>query len=121
MALATLKMNFLSARFKKYFENVSWLIFEKGFTLGAGMVVGIYVARYLQPERFGLLNYAISFVSIFSAFSTLGLEQIIVRELARQPERQRELLGTGFILKVAGSSVLILLMTIVLFFMRHDS
>jgi len=120
MTLATLKMHFLTARFKKYFENVSWLIFEKGFTLAAGMVVGIYVARYLQPERFGLLNYAISFVSIFSAFSTLGLEQIIVRELAKAPEKKLDLLGTGFILKIAGSGVLILLMVIVLFFMNHD-
>lgn len=120
MNLATLKTHFLTERFKKYFENVSWLIFEKGFTLAAGMVVGIYVARYLQPERFGLLNYAISFVSIFSAFSTLGLEQIIVRELAKNPEKKLDLLGTGFILKVAGSGVLILLMIIVLFFMNHD-
>ena len=120
MALATLKMHLQSVRFKKYFENVSWLIFEKGFTLLVGMVVGIYVARYLQPEQFGLLNYSISFVSIFSAFSTLGLEQIIVRELARNPDRRLDLLGTGFLLKVAGSGVLILLMVIVLFFMNHD-
>ena len=71
-------MQFFSQRFKKYFENASWLIFEKGFTLVVGMVVGIYVARYLKPESFGLLNYAISFVSIFSAFSTLGMDQIVV-------------------------------------------
>src|SRR5688572_30948770 len=99
-------MNFFSQRFKKYFENVSWLIFEKGFTLLVGLVVGIYVARYLEPEQFGLLNYAISFVSIFSAFSTLGMDQIIVRELATQPEKQADLLGTGFILKLCGSGVL---------------
>lgn len=114
-------MNFLSLRFKKYFENISWLILEKGFTLFVGLVVGIYVARYLEPEQFGLLNYAISFVSIFSAFSTLGMDQIIVRELARQPEKQSDLLGTGFILKVAGSGILILLMVIILVFMDHDA
>src|SRR3954471_11009688 len=93
----------LTQRFRKYFENAFWLIFEKGITLAAGVAVGIYVARYLQPENFGLLNYAISFVSIFSAFSTLGLDQIIVRELARNPEKKLDLLGTGFILKIAGS------------------
>ncbi|HEY3429119.1 MAG TPA: flippase, partial [Cyclobacteriaceae bacterium] len=114
-------MNFLSHRFKKYFENVSWLVLEKGFTLLVGLVVGIYVARYLEPERFGLLNYAISFVSIFSAFSTLGMDQIIVRELAKQPEKQSDLLGTGFMLKLAGSGVLILLMIIIIVFMDHDA
>ena len=73
-------MHFITHRLKKYFENAFWLIFEKGFTLFVGMVVGIYVARYLKPETFGLLNYAISFVGIFSAFSTLGMDQIIVRD-----------------------------------------
>src|SRR6187551_3052415 len=97
---------YIPIRFHKYFENVSWLIFEKGFTLIVGMVVGIYVARYLQPDSFGLLNYSISFVSIFSAFSTLGMDQIIVRELAKDPSNQRALLGTGFMLKMAGSGVL---------------
>jgi O-antigen/teichoic acid export membrane protein len=116
----TTSMQFLSQRFRKYFENISWLFFEKGFALFAGMIVGIYVARYLKPESFGLLNYAISFVSIFSAFSTLGMDQIIVRELAKQPERQSDLLGTGFILKLAGSTVLIVMMLVILVFMNHD-
>jgi O-antigen/teichoic acid export membrane protein len=113
-------MQMLSLRFKKYFENVFWLIFEKGFTLFVGMVVGIYIARYLQPENFGLLNYAISFVSIFSAFSTLGMDQIIVRELARRPGSYPELMGTGFLLKAGGATFLILIMLVILQFMNHD-
>jgi O-antigen/teichoic acid export membrane protein len=113
-------MHFITHRLKKYFENAFWLIFEKGFTLFVGMVVGIYVARYLKPETFGLLNYAISFVGIFSAFSTLGMDQIIVRELAKGGKRD-DLLGTGFVLKGAGSIVLILLMVATMFFMGHDS
>jgi len=111
---------FLSRRFRKYSENISWLFFEKGFALLAGMVVGVYVARYLKPESFGLLNYAISFVSIFSAFSTLGMDQIIVRELAKQSGKQSDLLGTGFILKLIGSVILIVMMLIILLFMNHD-
>jgi O-antigen/teichoic acid export membrane protein len=108
-------------RFRKYAENAFWLMAEKGFALAAGMVVGIYVARYLRPEAFGLLNYSISFVGIFSALSTLGLEQIIVRELSRNPERKEELLGTGVALKLAGSVVLILVMGIFMISMRQDS
>src|SRR5690349_12809577 len=100
----------LIQRFRKYAENAFWLMAEKGFALAAGMIVGIYVARYLRPEAFGLLNYSISFVGIFSALSTIGLEQIIVRELSRNPERKEELLGTGVVLRLAGSVVLILFM-----------
>src|SRR5882672_4982630 len=112
-------MEFVASRFRKYIENAFWLIFEKGFSLFVGLVVTVSVARYLRPENYGLLNYALSFVSIFSAFSTLGIDQIIVRELAKDPSKKEELLGTGFILKIAGSAFLIVLMTIVLLFMNH--
>src|ERR1041384_7403377 len=104
---ATSSLTQFIQRFRKYAENAFWLIAEKGFALAAGMVVGIYVARYLKPEAFGLLNYAIGFVGIFSALSTIGLEQIMVRELARHPERKEELLGTGVYLRFIGSIVLI--------------
>jgi O-antigen/teichoic acid export membrane protein len=111
----------LALRYKKYFENASWLIFEKGFSLMVGMFVGISVARFLQPEAFGLLNYGIGFVSIFSAFSTLGMDQIVVRELARGKRSSEDLLGTGFVLKLCGSMVLIVLMLVILLFLDHGT
>jgi O-antigen/teichoic acid export membrane protein len=114
-------MYVLAQRFRKYFENAFWLIFEKVFTLFVGMLVGIYVARYLHPESYGLLNYTISFVSIFSAFSTLGLDQIVVRELAKGTERQNDLLGTAFVMKMIGSVVLMGVMVGLMFFMQHDA
>jgi O-antigen/teichoic acid export membrane protein len=113
-------MHFISLKFKKYLENVLWLIVEKGFSLFVGVVVGIYVARYLHPESYGLLNYSISFVGIFSIFSTLGLDQIIVRELAKDQERRDDLLGTAFVLKLLGSCFLLLVMLIVAIVMEHD-
>jgi O-antigen/teichoic acid export membrane protein len=105
---------------KKYAENISWLIVEKGLSLFVGALVGIYVARYLKPESYGLLNYSISFVSIFAALSTLGLDQIMVRELSRQPAARNELLGTGLMLKACGSTLLILMMVGAMFFMHDD-
>src|ERR1051326_4946490 len=107
-------MDFVAPRFRKYIENAFWLIFEKGFSLFVGLVVAISVARYLKPESYGLLNYALSFVSIFSAFSTLGIDQIIVRELAKDAAKKNELLGTGFIIKVAGSALMIVVTGIVM-------
>jgi len=42
------------------------------------LFVGIYVARYLGPERFGLLSYSLSFAWLFSALLDLGNREIIV-------------------------------------------
>src|SRR6478735_1787477 len=114
-------MDFVASRLRKYAENVSWLIFEKGFSLFVGVIVAVSVARYLRPENFGLLNYALSFVSIFAAFSTLGIDQIMVRELAKAPERRNELLGTGFVIKIIGSILMIILMVVVMVAMNHGA
>src|SRR5882672_10806171 len=114
-------MEFVASRFRKYIENAFWLIFEKGFSLFVGLVVTVSVARYLRPENYGLLNYALSFVSIFSAFSTLGIDQIIVRELAKNPEKKNELLGTGFTIKVTGAFLMMFVTLGVMAFMDHSN
>ena len=48
--------------FRKYFANTSWLLGERVPRIPVSLLVGIYVARYSGPERFGLLSYALSFV-----------------------------------------------------------
>jgi len=60
--------------FMKYLKNTSWLFFEKILRMIVGLFVGIWVARYLGPEQFGLFSYAASFVGLFTAFATLGLD-----------------------------------------------
>ena len=114
-------MEFVASRYRKYIENAFWLIFEKGFSLFVGLLVAISVARYLKPESYGLLNYSLSFVSIFSAFSTMGVDQIIVRELAKEPTKKDQLLGTGFVIKVAGTLLMIVLMGVTMIFMDHNA
>ena len=118
---AIVSMQLVALPFSKYLENIFWLIVEKGFSLAVGVVVGIYVARYLQPEQYGLLNYAISFVGIFAVFSTLGLDQIMVRELSRDQSKRFDLLGTGLVLKAAGSLFLLFLMGVILIFFKHSA
>ncbi len=67
--------------FRRYFANTSWLFAEKILRMVVGLFVGVWVARYLGPERFGLLSYAQSFAGLFSAFATLGLDGIVVGNL----------------------------------------
>ena len=66
------------------FKNIFWLFGDKILRLGVGLIVGAVVARYLGPELFGKWNYAIAFISLVSALSTLGLDQIIVKHLLHE-------------------------------------
>lgn len=92
-----------SKSFKRYFANTSWLMAHRVFSMLVALFVGVYVARYLGPERFGLLSYATSFAGLFMALATLGLDGIMVRELVKAPGSEDELLGTAFWLKTGGT------------------
>lgn len=92
---------------RHYGVNTSWLFAEKIFRMAIAFTVGIYVARQLGPAQYGLLNYAISFVGIFSIAAGLGLESIVVRELVKYPEKRNKILGSTFVLKLAGFFVML--------------
>ncbi len=104
------------AGFMKYFKNTSWLFAEKILRMVVGLFVGVWVARYLGPEQYGLLSYAGSFVGLFAALAAMGLDSIVVRELVKDERRSDEIVGTVFWLRFAGAvAVLILLMGAVRF------
>jgi O-antigen/teichoic acid export membrane protein len=111
----------LSDGFKKYFVNTGWLFFERIIGMVVSFFVGVYVARYLGPANFGLLSYASSFVGLFMALATLGLDGIVVRELVKDEKKRDELLGTAFILKIIGSVLLLGIITIAVNFTTNDN
>lgn len=92
-----------SSGFRRYLANTSWLMGHRVLSMVVALFVGVYVARYLGPDRFGLLSYATSFTGLFTAMATLGLDNIMVRELVKTPDRRDELLGTAFRLKAGGA------------------
>ncbi|MCB9772390.1 MAG: flippase [Candidatus Omnitrophica bacterium] len=108
------------AEFKRYFANTSWMFCEKIVRAVASLIVGVYVARYLGPSNYGLLNYAISFVFIFSILAHLNIESIIVRDLSNRPQERDLLLGTAFYLRLAGSLLAFMLIWIILYFHNQD-
>ena len=73
--------------------------------MATGVLVGVWVARYLGPAQFGSLNFAISFVALFGTLTTLGLEMIVVREIVRDDSSILELLGTATSLRLASSII----------------
>jgi len=82
--------------------NTGWLFADNILRMGVGLLVTIWVTRYLGPEQFGLLSYATAFVMLFSSIALLGLDFIVVRNIVRDPSCRDETLGTAFVLKLAG-------------------
>ncbi|WP_420322304.1 flippase [Flagellimonas sp.] len=85
---------------------------EKIVRLVVALSIGVWVTRYLGPVQFGILSYAQSFVGIFAALSSLGLSDIIVRELVKSQERKNVLLGSSFGLQTLGSTAIMIILVI---------
>jgi O-antigen/teichoic acid export membrane protein len=105
----------------KLFKNISWLFFDKIIRIFGGLVVGIWVARYLGPNDFGILNYALAYTALFMLFVKLGLDQIVVREIVKKPKLTNYMMGTAFGLKLVGSLIAIFSVYLSLYFVETDS
>ncbi len=86
----------LSQSFIKYFKNSSWMLSEYLLRVISAVFVTVYVARYIGPESFGVLSYALAIVSVFMALSRLGMDSILVRELSKNRDNTPVILGTAF-------------------------
>lgn len=107
--------------FRRYGANTAWLMGEKVLRMFVGLFVGIWVARYLGPDQFGLLSYAQSFVFLFTAIATLGLDSIVIRELVKDKSQRDVLLGTAFALKLIGSICILPILWVAVQFTSNDS
>ncbi len=81
-------------------QNSGWLLFDKLVRLALGLLVGAWVARYLGPAQFGELAYVLAYIAFFQAVATLGLDGIVVREIARNGSYANTVLGTAFALRL---------------------
>ena len=66
---------------KKFKINISWLIFDKLFRASLNIFLTIILARNLGPEDFGLLNYLLAFLYLFTSISSLGMNPVITNKI----------------------------------------
>ena len=96
------------ASLQNILANTGWLFADRILRMVVGLFVGVWIARYMGPEQFGVYNYALVFVGMFSALSNLGLDGIVVRNVVRDPARMDTILGTAFFLKFAGGIITVI-------------
>ena len=87
---------------EKYFKNTGMTFVGKVGSLLIKLIVNIAVARYLSKAKLGIITGGITYIYLFSALATLGLDQFIVKELHQFPKNRDQILGTSFWMKLAG-------------------
>lgn len=100
-------MNPLKNLFKnKYSVNTVWLFTEKLTSTLIRVLTLIFIARYLEPELFGLFSFSRGVGLIFISITYLGIETILIREFLKSNSNIPSLLWTSIILRMVTSVTL---------------
>jgi len=64
------------------------------------LFVVIYLARYLGTAGFGKYSFVFAYLAFFGIITDLGLQQILVREMARKPSTAPKLIGNAYVIRL---------------------
>lgn len=81
------------------FRNTFFIFIAKAIDLASAVIVSVLVARLLGVSGSGNYYFVIAYVSVFGLVVNLGIDHIIIRETARQPERLAKIIGAAIKLK----------------------
>jgi len=91
-----------------YKANTLWMLSERVSRLIFVFFINVLIARYLGPDDFGILNYAISLVGLLVPVSMLGFDVVLVKELVVHKRLNGILLYTAFSMMFVVSVVVVL-------------
>ena len=64
------------------------------------LFVIIYLARYLGTVGFGKYSFVFAYLAFFNIITDLGLQQILVREMVREPSTAPKLMGNAYLIRL---------------------
>ena len=105
----------------KYLFNTIWLLSEKSLQIITNFIVVIFLSRYLGPNDYGAYTYSQSFIGMFLALSTLGLEVVLVKELVKGIFDRKNIIGTALVLKFTASSFSSVIILLIIYFNLVDA
>ncbi len=82
-------------------KNIFWLtIGQVGTRLLRASVI-IYAARALGAAEYGVFSYVLGLAGFFTVFADIGINTILTKEAAMNPEKSRNIFATSFWIKTA--------------------
>lgn len=88
--------------------NSGWLIMGKVVQLAISFFISIFIARYLGPHKYGILNLAMAYTSFFLPLCSLGISNVIVKEFIDHPDAEGEILGSAIGARIITSLISII-------------
>src|SRR3989344_169928 len=101
------------------FKNTFWLALAEIVARVLGLVLVIYIVRALGAQEYGKFVFALSFASILSILSDLGIMDISTREFSRDRNNEKSF-NSIFTLELLLCAVTLIISVVASFFIVSD-
>lgn len=108
-----------SPHIKKYAANTGWLFADNFLKQVINLIVGVFLARYLNPEGLGSISYASTYMQLLNPIAMLGINAIAIKELVNNHEKANIIVGTTFYLKLISAFSAFSILLICAFFLEN--
>ncbi len=85
---------------KGIFKNTAILSFAEIYNIACGIVLIILLARTMGASNLGLFSFAFSLGTVIYIISFFGINDFIIREIARQPHKKNDYFGNSIIIRI---------------------
>lgn len=104
---------------KRIAKNTGIVLIGNNITKIFTFILTIFLARYLGDKGFGVLSFALAFTGLFIILIDMGLQRLILREIARDKERAGKYVGNSLIMKLGLSIIVFALIAVIINLMNY--
>jgi O-antigen/teichoic acid export membrane protein len=94
-------------------SNTGWRLLAFGARSLGGLVATVLLAHLEGPEGLGRFQFALTLTLLLSFAVAFGLPKLLVRELARRPDRIEDFVETGTTIALIAGAVVTVLMYVI--------
>jgi O-antigen/teichoic acid export membrane protein len=101
------------------FKNMGWLVFSQLIVNILALLYTLSIANYINVDNFGIMNGAISFMTITSIFMDVGMSIYVTRDISRNKNLTNKYLGNMIPLKIVLSLIVLSLTFMTLLLLKY--
>lgn len=101
-------------------KNIGTIFVGSVFTKLFDFIIIIYLAKHLGNSGFGIYSFVLTYIFFFNVLPTLGINKIMVREIARDDDIAEKIIGNMVIIRILLSLFAIILCVIVINLLNYS-
>lgn len=101
-------------------KNSIFILASQGIQFLSSFFIIIAIARYLSVEQYGEYSFLTAFVSSVMALSYFGIQQVLIREIAKDKKSAAQYIGMAVQLRMSLSIAAVVIMAAYFILTKHS-